>query len=102
VFALPDEFHPERWLPINDPTSPFIKDKKAASQQFSVGPRRCLGEAFAYAEIRLMLAAMVYSFDIKPADTAAGKLIWATQKTYMVVDEEPFEVCLVAVENSGM
>lgn len=76
-----------------------MNDDKNASQQFSVGPRRCLGQALAYAEMRLMLASMVYSFDIKPVDSPAGNLVWSSQKTYMVVEESPFEVCLVSAGN---
>jgi cytochrome P450 len=99
AFALANEFHPERWLPNQAPDSPFINDDKAASQQFSVGPRRCLGEALAYAELRLMLGSMVYSFDFKPVDSPAGRLDWELQKTYMVVEEDAFEVRLVPVEH---
>ncbi len=95
ALARPGEFLPERWLTIDNPDSPFANDDRAASQQFSVGPRRCLGEALAYAELRLMLGSMVYAFDIEPVNSAAGRLEWESQKTYMVVEEEPFEVRLV-------
>ncbi|CAD6570790.1 MAG: hypothetical protein ASARMPRED_003937 [Alectoria sarmentosa] len=95
AFAMPGEFLPERWLANSSSDSPFANDNKAASQQFSVGPRRCLGEALAYAEMRLMLGSMVYSFDIESVNSPAGRLDWETQKTYMVVEEEPFEVRLL-------
>lgn len=98
AFALSNQFRPDRWLPSsNDQDSPFANDDKTASQQFSVGPRMCLGKSLAYAEIRLILACIVYNFDIKPVDIPAGRLNWVEQKTYMVVEEQPFEVRLVRV-----
>ena len=93
---MPGKFLPERWLASENPDSPFVNDNKAASQQFSVGPRRCLGESLAYAELRLMLGSMVYAFDIESVDSPAGRLNWESQKTYMVVEEEPFEIRLSA------
>lgn len=41
-FALPDEFHPERFLPDED--SRFANDKLNAFNPFSHGPRNCLGK----------------------------------------------------------
>ena len=40
-FALPDEFHPERWLGV-DPR--FENDQKDAFVPFSHGPRNCIGK----------------------------------------------------------
>lgn len=45
-FAMPDEFHPERFLPTTDPDydSRFANDKMEAFNPFSNGPRNCLGK----------------------------------------------------------
>ncbi|CAO2653514.1 Nn.00g029250.m01.CDS01 [Neocucurbitaria sp. VM-36] len=59
-FHLADEFHPERWL--DEP--PFMNDQKQASQPFAVGPRNCIGMNLAYVELRLVLARLLWTFDI--------------------------------------
>lgn len=43
-FALPEEFHPERWLG-EDPR--FAHDRKEAFEPFSHGSRNCLGKKYA-------------------------------------------------------
>lgn len=48
-WSNPEEFHPERWL-IEDP-----RDKREASQPFSLGPRGCIGRHLSYMELRLIL-----------------------------------------------
>jgi len=60
-FAEPDSFIPERWL--NDPR--FSSDDKAAFQPFSSGPRNCIGKSLAYAEMRLVLAKLLWNFDLE-------------------------------------
>ncbi|PNS20350.1 Isotrichodermin C-15 hydroxylase [Sphaceloma murrayae] len=61
-FVLPEEFHPERWLP-NDRR--FAKDDKASFQPFSTGPRNCIGKNLAYHETRLLLASVLHHFDLE-------------------------------------
>jgi cytochrome P450 len=64
-FARPDTFVPERWL--NDPaeSEPYKADKKDASQAFSLGPRGCIGKHLSYLELRLILANLLWHFDIR-------------------------------------
>lgn len=57
-FKNPYEFRPERWL---DPES---IDNREASQPFSLGPRGCLGRQLAYDEMAIVLAKMLWRFDI--------------------------------------
>lgn len=61
-FKDPDDFIPERWLP-DQPT--YAEDKRSACQPFSFGPRNCLGKNLAYAEMRLILAKVIWSFDLE-------------------------------------
>jgi len=56
-----DAFHPERWLDHAD----FVDDKRNARQPFSYGPRNCIGKNLAYAEMRLLLANLVWQFDLE-------------------------------------
>jgi cytochrome P450 len=61
-FHLADEFHPERWL---DEDARFQNDQKQASQPFAVGPRNCIGMNLAYVELRLILARMLWTFEME-------------------------------------
>ncbi|XXH01251.1 hypothetical protein Hte_007605 [Hypoxylon texense] len=92
----PDYFHdassflPERWLPeaIKDLSSPFSKDRREASQPFSVGPYSCLGQHLAWAEMRLILAKLIWSFDF----TARKRLEWDSLRTFFLVEKKPIEL----------
>lgn len=44
-FALPDEFHPERWLQA-EREAVFDGDVREALQPFTTGPRMCLGKKY--------------------------------------------------------
>ncbi|KAL3485486.1 cytochrome P450 [Aspergillus germanicus] len=63
-FTLPEQFIPERHLG-EDPR--FANDSKTAMQPFSFGPRNCIGRNLAYVEMRLILARMVFNFDMELA-----------------------------------
>lgn len=61
-FPDPDNFRPNRWIGGG---SGSIKE---ASRPFSFGPRACLGVNLAYLEAKIILAAMVYSYDWELVD----------------------------------
>uniref|UniRef100_L2G907 Cytochrome p450 monooxygenase n=1 Tax=Colletotrichum fructicola (strain Nara gc5) TaxID=1213859 RepID=L2G907_COLFN len=63
-FKNPFKFHPERFL--GDPE--YATDKREALQPFHLGPRNCLGRNLAYVEMRIMLARMIWNFDLVLAD----------------------------------
>ncbi|KAL0935178.1 cytochrome p450 [Colletotrichum truncatum] len=63
-FKHPFKFHPERFL--GDPE--YASDRKDALQPFHLGPRNCLGRNLAYVEMRIMLARIIWNFDIDLAD----------------------------------
>lgn len=48
-----------------DAGAAFAADRREASQPFSVGPRNCIGRQLAYAEIRLILAKLLWNFDLE-------------------------------------
>ncbi|KAF4627434.1 hypothetical protein G7Y89_g10724 [Cudoniella acicularis] len=62
-WADPDEFVPERWLE-NAPQK-YKNDNKAAFSPFSLGPRNCIGRNLAYAEMRTILARLLWNFDLE-------------------------------------
>ncbi|KAI1461869.1 cytochrome P450 ClCP1 [Annulohypoxylon moriforme] len=72
----PDTFAPERFM--GDPK--YKGDQLDAMQPFSVGPRNCIGRNLAYAEMRLILARIIYNFDMTIADDSRQWL--ETQKAY--------------------
>ena len=61
-FHEPDMFRPERWLGKGERVS---NDKLNASLPFGTGPRVCVGRNLAYLEMRLILAHLLWNFDIE-------------------------------------
>ncbi|KAJ5486234.1 hypothetical protein N7530_000534 [Penicillium desertorum] len=60
-FTDAEQFIPERYL--DNPR--FANDSKTAMQPFSFGPRNCIGRNLAYVEMRIILARMVFNFDME-------------------------------------
>lgn len=60
-FRDPDLFRPERWLG----EEPFQDDRLGASLPFGTGPRVCIGRHLAYLEMRLIVAHLLWNFDMK-------------------------------------
>ncbi|PSR83723.1 benzoate 4-monooxygenase cytochrome P450 [Coniella lustricola] len=71
-FTNPEAFAPERWLVLlGDPA--YAGDKRAAHQPFNYGPRSCLGRNLAYAEARLILAKVFWTFDMEFEDDSDAR-----------------------------
>ncbi|KAL4877750.1 cytochrome P450 [Aspergillus karnatakaensis] len=83
-------FHPERFL--NDLR--FANDKIKAFQPFNVGPRDCVGRNLAYAEMRLILARVLYNFDLRIAEDS---LEWTKQKSFLFWKKPALNMYLTAV-----
>lgn len=68
VFDDPKTFRPERWL---DGTDHFQAasglDAEAILRPFSLGPRNCIGKLLALAEVRLVIAKLLWNFDLELA-----------------------------------
>ncbi|KAL0933999.1 cytochrome P450 ClCP1 [Colletotrichum truncatum] len=89
-FKDPDEYHPERFLGDEK----FATDNKNAFQPFHIGARNCLGRNLAYVEMRLILARLLWNFDVK---LAPGYEDWSKQKNYILWDKTPLKVHLTPV-----
>ena len=62
----PTAFRPERWLPSAADANAFQGDKsREAFHPFLEGPRSCLGRYLAMLEMRLILAKLVWHFDLE-------------------------------------
>ncbi|KJK77840.1 hypothetical protein H634G_06807 [Metarhizium anisopliae BRIP 53293] len=86
-FQDPFNFHPERFLG----DARFANDNRNIFQPFHVGPRNCIGRNLAYAEMRLILARVIYNFDMKLASESSG---WLSQRSYMLWEKNPLMVYL--------
>ncbi|KAJ1323271.1 aspirochlorine biosynthesis cytochrome P450 monooxygenase [Microdochium nivale] len=85
-FYQPQQFLPERWLAsARTPGSCFANDKTEVLQPFSVGPRNCIGKNLAYVEMRLIMARLLYSFDL---ELMPQSLLWADdQNVFLLWDK---------------
>ncbi|KAL1841239.1 hypothetical protein VTJ49DRAFT_7307 [Mycothermus thermophilus] len=91
-FKDPFVFHPERWL--GDPA--FAGDNKEAFQPFHMGPRNCIGRNLAYIEMRLILARVLWNFDLQIADDS---LDWMSkQRIFNLWEKGQLNVYLTPVE----
>ncbi|KAH8900663.1 putative P450 monooxygenase [Thozetella sp. PMI_491] len=86
-FTDPEVFIPERWMKED---STFAGDRKAAAQVFSCGPRNCIGRNLAYVEMKLVIARLVWQFDLE--NCTEGD--WMDQKIFLVWEKHPLVVKL--------
>ncbi|KAF9888571.1 hypothetical protein FE257_008503 [Aspergillus nanangensis] len=87
-FHNPEQFIPERWLPETqaDPSSPFYNDNREVLQPFSVGPRNCIGRNLANSEMRVILARILWHFDLELCVESAD---WEKQRSYLLWEKRP-------------
>ncbi|KXJ95918.1 cytochrome P450 [Microdochium bolleyi] len=115
----PYSFHPERFLrreesdtddddndnddATGQASNPFANDNLDALVPFSTGPRNCIGKSLAYAEMRLIMARLLYTFDMSLApcaDDGSGgaqkdPTTWlSTQKAFFNWEKPPLMVKL--------
>ncbi|CAG8266142.1 unnamed protein product [Penicillium salamii] len=86
-FKDPNTFHPERFLGDDF----FADDRREVLQPFHVGPRNCLGRNLAYSEMRLILALIIFNFDITIEDEARD---WINQRNFIMWEKGPLKVRL--------
>lgn len=88
-FYEPASFSPERWLSKSlDSSSPYAQDKRDVFNPFLLGPHNCPGRSLAYLESRLMLAKLVWHFDM----TADSLPVWEDQRIYWFWEKQPMKV----------
>ncbi|CAG8235492.1 unnamed protein product [Penicillium nalgiovense] len=89
-FKNPNTYHPERFL--GDPL--FADDRREVLQPFHTGPRNCLGRNLAYSEMRLILALIIFNFDMEIVDEARD---WINQRNFLMWEKGPLKVHLTRV-----
>jgi cytochrome P450 len=74
-----EDFVPDRWIDQNGRTTMNGgADSNYAFLTFLHGPRSCIGERFARAELRALLAALVGSFEFQMADPNEKVIVGGT------------------------
>ncbi|KAI9882065.1 MAG: hypothetical protein M1823_006199 [Watsoniomyces obsoletus] len=91
-FRDPDRFRPERWLPDGG----YDGDRKSAFHPFSMGAHNCLGQTLAWTELRMILARLLWHFDLEVPEpsTSGGPVDWTSQKIYWAWEKVPMKVKL--------
>ncbi|RYP12486.1 hypothetical protein DL765_007285 [Monosporascus sp. GIB2] len=84
LWTDPNEFHPERFL--GDPK--YSSDVREAFKPFSTGSRDCIGKNLALLEMRLILAHMVFNFDMSRTDDPNSANWVSKQKNAYIVWEK--------------
>ncbi|KAK3392843.1 cytochrome P450 [Podospora didyma] len=95
-FHRADSFLPERWLPeaSTDEKSPYFGDRWEAMQAFSLGARSCMGQNLAWAEMRLIMARLLWNFDFEAPEDKGKWLKWEDLRTFLLVEKRPINVRL--------
>ncbi|KAF2646666.1 cytochrome P450 [Massarina eburnea CBS 473.64] len=88
-FAKPDEFVPERWLDDHDEV--FENDNHDALMPFSYGKRNCIGRSLAIVQMRLILARLLWNFDVELCDQSRD---WIEQRSFLGWEKPPLYVRL--------
>ncbi|KAH8588948.1 cytochrome P450 [Bisporella sp. PMI_857] len=70
-----ESFVPERWLDDER----YRDDKRGVLQFFQAGPRNCVGQNLANAEMRLILAKVFWTFDLELCEESKG---WTKMKAW--------------------
>lgn len=83
-FVDAEKFVPERWLGDKR----YASDKLHASQPFSLGPRGCIGKNLSFFEMRLILAHLLWNFDLTMAE---GELACHCKKRWDETDMEVYQ-----------
>lgn len=90
-FKNPYQFVPERWTGDKE----YADDDRHAWQPFSHGPRNCIGRNLAFMEMRLIMARLLWNFDLELMPDSEK---WAQQKIYILWEKGPLNVRLRKVE----
>jgi cytochrome P450 len=97
-FSSPTEFTPERWLSTSDR---MPNHNLKAFYPFSLGPHGCIGQSLAWLQLRLLLALLLFRFDLevfdvkgetqaqKPWNWNEQKIYWTWEKKSLMVQIKP-------------
>ncbi|CAG8977132.1 hypothetical protein HYALB_00003353 [Hymenoscyphus albidus] len=81
----PWKFAPERW----EGAAEYAVDDRKAYQPFSFGPRNCIAQSLANAEMRLVLARVLWAFDLELQPESKN---WIDQRAFALWEKPPLMV----------
>jgi cytochrome P450 len=81
---------PERWLPQGERPAEYAHDTLTASKPFSVGFHSCLGKPLAWVELHLIVARLVWAFEIGVDD--ADIVHFDEFPVIMLIQKEPMNL----------
>jgi cytochrome P450 len=76
-FKNAERYAPERFMGDEE----YAKDNRSVFQPFSVGPRNCIGQNLAWAEIRAILTRLLWHFDFEMLKTSKD---WEKQGAFVL------------------
>ncbi|KAJ5381530.1 Cytochrome P450 [Penicillium cataractarum] len=89
-FKDANKYHPERFMGDTN----FKDDRREVLQPFHIGPRNCLGRNLAYSEMRLILALIIFNFNLRISEDCHD---WIQQKNFLMWQKHPLRVYLQPV-----
>ena len=96
----PTTFDPSRWLqPVASPSTSHSTSNNSQPaapsgyNPFSLGPRNCLGRNLAWLEMRLIVAHLLWSFDLAILDGGTVEP-WECQRSWILWEKAPLQVRL--------
>jgi cytochrome P450 len=94
-----EDFVPERWLngAEENISARYKDDARGVINPFNVGPRNCAGQSVTNAELRLIVTALVWHFDIELADPKQQDFIEGVGLFGLVHEKRALRVKLRAV-----
>jgi cytochrome P450 len=91
-FADADRFVPERWLGANPR---YAADNKDVFQPFGVGSHNCLGRPLAFMEMHMILARLLWNFDM---ELLPESLRWNQQRVFLLYEKPPLNIVMTPVQ----
>ncbi|CRG82767.1 hypothetical protein PISL3812_00113 [Talaromyces islandicus] len=85
-FGKPDTFLPERWLEASQGGVSVQPHNTNVFMPFSYGPRDCLGRRLGWAELRVILATLVWHFDMI---NRSPENRWEEQLEFVMWEKKP-------------
>ncbi|KAB8230411.1 cytochrome P450 [Aspergillus alliaceus] len=82
----------------DDESSPFYNDNRDVLQPFSTGARNCIGRELAYSELRVILARVLWTFDLELLEDSKN---WDLQRSYLVWEKPPLMCRLKLSDKEG-
>lgn len=77
---------------MDDRDSKFDRDNRNVAQPFSAGPRNCIGQNLARAEMKLIMGKLFWHFDMELVDKESD---WTQQSIYGLWDKDPLMIRMI-------